>query len=99
MIKYKIITTKVFEEELQEIYEYISFSLIEPKIAYKLYYKIINSISKLNYFPKKYFKLTNYNLHRMIINNYVIIYQVDNINQKVYILHIFHNAQDYLNLL
>lgn len=80
MIKYKIIITYTFKEELKSILEYISFSLKEPNIADKLYKKIISAIFNLNYFPQRYYKLSDYknlNIHRVIIKNYVIIYEVD----------------------
>lgn len=101
MIKYEIITTDTFEKELQNIFHYINFHMQEPIIAKNLYNKIINSISKLNYFPERYFKLKNCktaNVHRLIVNNYVIIYKISSLNH-VYILHIFHGNQNYLNLL
>lgn len=39
------------------------------------------------------------NIRKLIVNKFIIIYKVDNINEKVYILHIFSEKQDYYNLL
>ena len=39
------------------------------------------------------------NIRKLIVNKFIIIYKVDNINEKVYILHIFSEKKDYYNLL
>lgn len=38
-------------------------------------------------------------IRKLIINKFIIIYNVDNINNQVYILHIFSEKQDYFNLI
>ncbi len=38
-------------------------------------------------------------IQKLTINKFVIIYNVDNINNQVYILHIFSEKQDYFNLI
>lgn len=100
MTKYKIITTETFEKELNNILYYIKFFLKEPFLSRKLQSKIITSISSLNYFPQKFAKVQNKkntNLHKLIIDNFIIIYEIS--NKSIYLLHIFHNNQNYLNLL
>lgn len=83
MSKYKIVTTKDFEEELEKIYNYFLYFLKEPKIAKKLYNQIINSVTSLEFFPKKYYqiqeysKLKNKDIRKMTIKKYVIIYEVN----------------------
>lgn len=79
MIKYKIITSSSFEKELQNIFYYINFFLREPITAKNLYNKVINSILSLSYFPERFSKLHNYknfNFRRLLIDNYIIIYEV-----------------------
>ena len=80
MKKYDIILSDSFEKELEEKFNYISFFLNEPAIAKKVYNKIINSISSLAFFPKRYsilFNIKKHHLHRLTIDNYVIIYKID----------------------
>lgn len=77
--KYKIITYPSFEEDLEKIYNYLSNILKEPNIANNLYGKVIHQISSLKYFPErnmKIFKFNKKNVRRMIIYNYVLIYEV-----------------------
>ncbi len=105
MNSFTINTTSAFEEELQNIVSYIYFFLKEPKIAIKLYKKIINKISSLEFLPEHYskihYKLNSHNLtlRKLPIDNFVIIYEVNNLTHQIFILHIFHCNQNYLNLL
>jgi len=95
-----------FTIELDRICDYLSYSLNSPKTAKKFYFKVKNSIIfHLTLFPEQYSKVSisnkfqNRNLRKIPINNYIIIYEVDNYNHKVHILHIFHGSQNYQNRL
>lgn len=104
MIEYSINLTSQFKGEFKKIHNYIFFSLCSPKAATNLYLKIKNSILSLNLFPERYPKIsiiksTKRNLRKIIIGNYIIIYEVDNINYQVFVLHIFHCKQDYIKYL
>ena len=100
MIEYKIKLTNQFIGELDRIYNYIYFSLNSPITATKLYYKIKNSILNLNFYPERFPILNNTKtLRKLLINNYIIIYKINNKTNDVFILHIFHGNQNYLNKL
>ncbi len=104
MNKYNIKTTKAFEEELLDIYSHIVDYLQEPKIANEKYKKIRNKILSLQYLPERYSrifksKFKNRNLRKLLINNFVIIYEVRNDTYQIFILHIFNKYQNYLNKL
>ncbi len=104
MNKYNIKTTKAFEEELLNIYSYIAEYLQEPKIANEKYKKIRNKILTLQYLPERYSrifksKFKNRNLRKLLINNFVIIYEVRNDTYQIFILYIFNKNQKYLNKL
>ena len=104
MTNYSVITTNTFEMELETTIHYINSILKEPIIAKNLYSKIISSISNLNYFPERYSKVFYYkdktkNVHKLPIDNFIILYKVNQSLGKVYILHIFNSNQNYLNLL
>lgn len=99
MNKYKIIIADSFDEELDEIYFYILYFLKEPNIAKRIYNKIINRVLLLEQFPEGYPKL-HYNipnLRKLFVNNYIIIYRIDNQIKQVQIVHIFHSKLNYLN--
>ena len=100
---YKILTTSNFEIEFQKIFYYINFNLKEPLVARKFYSKIISSITSLNYFPERYPKFSDFknhdsNIRKLIVDKYIIIYQVKNDSRQIFILHIFHCSQNYLSL-
>lgn len=99
MNKYKIVMSENFDKELENIYYYIKYILLEPNIAKKLYNKILNKIFSLEYFPEGYPKLfpNIQNIRKLFVNNYLIVYYVDNQKRFVNILHIYHSKQNYLN--
>lgn len=81
--KYIIKPTSSFENDLQKLYKYIAFNLKEPLTAKKFYSKVIKQIYSLQYYPEKYIKISNCknksrNLRRLLIDKYVIIYEVNN---------------------
>lgn len=101
---YTIHPTSTFKEELENIIRYIKYNLKETITAKKIYRNIIDELSSLRYFPERNSKIINSNfngriIRRKLIKNYVIIYEVDNYKNKVFILHIFHASQNYFNLL
>ena len=92
--KYKVILTAKAREDLREIYEYISKSLMAEKAANNLVNKIQENILSLEDMPEMY-SIVDINKDRerqkyrkMIINNYVAIYRVDKENRLVYIVRI-----------
>ena len=98
MKEYNVNVTNQFLEELDEILYFFPNSNLLKR---KMYYEIKNIVSTLSIFPERYMKLKNdkKNIRKLIVNKFIIIYKVDNINEKVYILHIFSEKQDYYNLL
>lgn len=99
---YTILWSPSFKEELNKIYEYIAFKLKEPIIARKFYQEIIGSLNTLKTFPERYPKLllnNNKDIRKIHFKNYIIIYSINYLNQQVYILHIFHDSQNYFNQL
>ena len=80
---YKIRQTKQFELELRNLYNYLLFYLQEPITAERNLRKIIDKIYSLQYSPERFPKIiTNNkddrNLRKLSINNYIIIYEVNN---------------------
>lgn len=89
-LNYKIIWSKVFKEELKKICRYILYTLKEPLIVKELYFRIITSLQSLEYFPKRYHKIStyfNYNnreIRKLIVKKYIIIYEVNDILRSSY---------------
>ena len=98
---YKIIYTQDFREELVNIYNYIANVLKEKEISNKFIRKILIRISELEIFPRLYMKIRRFDrlnneYHRMVVNNYIILYTIDDLNQKVFISHIYYKRRNYL---
>lgn len=81
MNKYKINLTSQFIEELDKI---LYFSLYSQKTVKKLYDKIKNSVLSLDFLPERHYRISNMkkyknlNIRRLPIDNYIIIYEVNN---------------------
>ncbi len=104
MKKYKIIFTNKFNKESESTYYYISKKLKQEDIAIKLFKKVYNLISNLRTFPRMYAKIDKYDklknqYHKIVINNYIVLYTVDDKNSKIYISHIFYQRRNYLHIL
>lgn len=102
--KFNIKITAEFKEDLEKVYNYIFLNLHSKSIADNLYSTVIHEISSLQTFPERfsrvtYFKYPNINIRKFLIFNYLVIYQVNRQTHQVNILHIFHQSQNYFNLL
>ena len=98
---YKIIFTDEFDEEIQQIYDYISKNLKEKEIADRFISKVYGRIEDLKIFPKMYIKIEKMDrlhneYHRLVVNNYIVLYTVDELNQRVIISHIYYKRKNYL---
>ena len=100
MKEYRIIIEPQFLEELDAILYFFPQTDINKR---KLYTEVRNIVFSLSIFPERYSQMNEYekfkteNIRKVPINKFVVIYQVDNEKNEVYILHIFSQKQDYLN--
>lgn len=81
LYKYRIIWSPKSIQDLNNIYFYICYNLTKPQIAKNITKIILNSINTLSYLPERYVKIhnisTNKNIRKLIIHNYIVIYEVD----------------------
>lgn len=101
-IKYKVVLTAKAKKELEDIYDYISNSLMADKAAINFMDKIHNSIIRLEKMPEscsliEQYKEKKYQYRKLIINNYVAIYRIDKQKKIVYIVRIVYGGRNYLN--
>lgn len=99
---YKIRGTDEFLHELKDILYYIENSLKAPMAANKLRQKIKYNLTLLKRAPKIFEKITS-NLEiqyrRIVVNNYIILYTIDELSKTVYISHIYYNKRNYIDTL
>lgn len=98
MKEYKVNVTTQFKEELKNALYFFPHSYNTRR---KLHHEIRNTVASLSIFPERYSKINKNlrieNIRRLPINKYVVIYEVDNEKDEVYLLHIYSERQDYLN--
>ena len=99
--KYEVILTSKARDELDYIYNYISNSLIAKKAAEEFLNKLKNSILRLEIMPESCSIVNQISnskkiYRKLLINNFIIIYRVDKIHKKVYIIKIVYNKMNYL---
>ena len=101
-INYEIILTEIAKEELEEIYEYISKNLLEKAAANRLMEKIEKNILRLEQNPyscvEVRIKPHNEVYHKLVIDNYIVLYEVDEEYKQVVIYRIIYQKMDYLKI-
>ena len=84
-------------DDIGNIIEYISQDSL--MIATKFITKILNYINYLTIFPEMgVLIIPNYNVRKLIYYNYIILYQIDYANSRIYILTVFNSKKD-INLI
>lgn len=101
---YELKFTPKAEEDLDEIYNYISTKLFAEVAAAGLMDKIENSIMRLKEFPlscsyvlDKPLKDRGY--RKLIVENYIAFYLVDEVEKQVVIMRVLYGASDYEDIL
>lgn len=98
---YEIEFTEDCREEIREIYKYISENLEAQVAARKLMKKMRDSVMNLKENPEIYMKIERKDknkraFRRIIVNNYVILYTIDEDRKTVYISHMYYGKKNYL---
>ena len=103
-MEYKLNFTKEFLQELEKICTYISFNLNNPIASLNLRKEIIKNSNLLKRFPNMFPKIKNinrvkYKYRRIVINNYIILYTIDDENKIIYYAHIYYNESNYMKII
>lgn len=98
--KYITEISPLAEKDLEYIFEYINNELKAANAAKSLMQKIIKNIRLLETMPEMCPLLTNSrlnkaNYHKLIIDNFIMIYTIDYNKKKVYIIRAFYGHQNY----
>ena len=97
---YKLIPANLAKDDLEHILLYISVDLAAPTAAANFADKVSQCYQNLKNTPFMYEKcraprLARKGYRRAVIQNYVLIYRVDESSNTVYILRVFYGARDY----
>ena len=86
--KYKIIIEKWAQKDIESIYNYICIDLVNKDSAIKLLNKINEKFDSIALFPKSAPLLNNdyvthKNIRKLLIDNYIAFYEVDDIKKEI----------------
>lgn len=101
---YSLKFTPKAEQDLNEIYQYISTKLCADIAAQNLLNKIEKEIMQLKEFPYLSIQVLDETLkikgyRKLIIDNYIAFYLVNEIDKQVVIMRILYGASNYFNIL
>lgn len=102
--QYKIVFTNDSVIEMKSINDYISKNLYNPQAAKRLMRKMEETIYGLKSMPRKFTIIKKFDelkleYRRIIVNNYAVIYTIDEKTKTVYIVHTYYGGSNYLNCL
>ena len=100
--QYEVEFTDECKKEIKRIYNYIRDNLLEENAANRLMEKIEEYTSNLSFAPRMYAEIDKYKntrriYRRIVINNYVLLYTIDEEKRKVFISNMYYGGSDYIN--
>ena len=101
---YNLVITNDANNELDKIVDYIAVNLQNTKAASDFLDQVDSSYDLLIDNPRIYqlcdypaFKEKQY--RKVVINNYIMIYKIDEATNTVNVMHFFYGTRDYYNLI
>ena len=96
--------TPLAYEDLGEIWSYIAEKLSSPQAAASLMNDIEEATAKLEQFPylggeAQDVYLASKGYRRLVVQNYLIFYLVDDANSRVIIMRVVYGAREYRDIL
>nr|QGT51086.1 hypothetical protein Firmicute1046_1620 [uncultured Firmicutes bacterium] len=103
-MKYDVIVSDEAHNDIDNVLNYIVNLLKNPIAAKNLLGKIEESYVDLADNPFMYAHCHNSRLHndgyrKVVINNYVLIYRIDEAKNFVYVVRFFYGRQNYIELI
>ena len=104
MSSYNVVITDTAQRDLLDIFDYIAFELRESDSARRLLYKIRTKVKSLEEFPERnnMISVPNYEAQKIRwcpVENYVIFYQVFDVQKQVYIIRVLYKKRNWEHLL
>lgn len=104
MNNYRITLTKRAKDDIIDIGDYITYTLLEPNISINFIKGLKQSISQLKFFPYKFplvqdDLLQNQGIRCKPYKNYYIFYEIIEIMQTIIVLRIGYNRRNWRDIL
>ena len=99
---YNVKLADEFLEEFDDICNYISINLKAPDTANRLREKVIYNVLLLEKSPRMFEEIekiskTKRQYRRIVVNNYIILYTIDDENKTIYVAHIYYSGRNYID--
>ena len=94
---YKVRLDIVAAQDLVNIHNYIKYNLQSPTNADNQVLRLERAILKLDSLPERYphyRRIEDTDVRMMPVDNYIVLYSVDNNEKQVNILHIIYKRKD-----
>lgn len=100
-MKYSVKLTEEFLEEIEKTCEYISDKLKNIDASNRLREKVMYNVLLLEDSPKMFVEIektdkTKRAYRKIIVDNYTVLYTIDEKNKIAYIAHIYYRRQNYI---
>ena len=101
---YKVIATDLALNDLEKIIRYVTDNLSNPTAAEDFLTNVDDCYKNLSHTPQMYSRcldtrLRDMNYRRAVIQNYIMVYRLDENTKTVYVLRFFYGARKYVLLL
>lgn len=98
-MSYTVILTEEAAQELEGIHHYIAHELLAPETARKQVARIFSEVRTLETLPDRYKLYEDEPFHStgirsFPVDNYLVFYEVDNRNKRVYIVRIMYGGRN-----
>ena len=104
MKKYDVLMTDEASNDIRGIADYISSELREPALALKLISRLKDAISSLEDMPQRCSlvadeTLAQQGIRKMLVENYIGFYVLDEPKGAVYVIRILYNRRDWKSII
>ena len=104
MPEYRIVLTRRAKDDIVDIGDYITYTLLEPETAWNFVKGLRKAIATLNSFPDGYaliddVVLASQGIHCMPYKNYYVFYEVVDAMKTVIVLRVGYNRRNWKEIL
>ena len=101
-MEYEIVISETCLEEIEESCDYIEKVLKAEQASNRLREKVMYNVLLLEESPKMHPAIEKINkterqYRRIVVNNYVILYTIDEKEKTIYIAHIYYGGRNYID--
>ncbi len=104
MRNYRLVLTRKAKDDIIDVGDYITYTLLEPNTAHKLVTGLRDAISSLKEFPERFpmvddIVLSSQGIRCMPYKNYYVFYQIEEIVHTVIVLRVGYNRRNWKEIL